>query len=1010
MANYLDDSYGTLGKNLITEQATNCPWTPDMSMAEPFGNVYTDICTNSQFQGFGGTCYYAGKTNVTTNPQWANAFGGLGCDGSSVTGKPCIIWDLNGEEFRISDPQGVMGTNPCDTGCDWDTTLPDGQGDLSFQSYECYGGAGSGSCVGKCDGVHGTNIFNLSQSCDSFCNAVVADQTIGCIDQLATNYGSGSGTGIGGIQYGLCISNGLPDPTACIGCDYDASCSLGPPNPCNSGTPSAGNDGCCTYLAGSCLDSRDVQNGSGGYIATNSKWAVGLAYPGGFASDCGQVGTATLQLDPIGVAPWYGFPQSSPVDLSCCSYPAANAGVIGCLNPSAINYNAAYMFDCSTVPVQYYDDAGASFTDPLGQTPDTNPNSFGDESCCGWVGGCTDPGACNYNPLATLLTSCNYTSCAGCTNPIATNYDASATIMCNDTGNSASDNYCCQTHVTGCPDSTAMNYEPTSTVGCTSAGASLIVDGYDFITDNTLGAYNTWPSWSTVTTSANSGFPNTIAYMDCATNTGDVMCDCCTYHVYGCTDSQANNYSGGANTDDGSCTYEGCPNILANNYWLNTITPTPLTYAGAGCTTNGTWTLNDDTALGFGGCCVFPMDGCTDDTACNYNQYATSDDGSCCTTTPCESCQEATAFNTDPNVPMACISDATLCVYQGCTDSGTVDIGGSNPSPFPNVAAYNYLLTYTIDGNGDDITDGLYSPATGWNSNCEYEGCKDTDATNYDSNNTGCDDGSSLDPADVDCCNYNVGCSDSTAANYTDSSGLTPAFLIDCNSSVPPHLQVAYGSNSLLTVSGENYVDTLADLSYDALDNNDCCEIITGCMDDDADNYNSSAGVAGPCEYLIGCTDSGYSNSITNGYGSSTSATPIACNANGTTTGSFGPYGDETGYLPGDASYTGTPDCCEMYGCTDQGLDPAAQTMPADYGNYVAGVGAINYDVTATIDNGSCNYIVYGCNDTSGGAINTEPYANYAILLELLEQEDVLIKISMMDLGDIIPMLVMPMW
>ena len=131
--------------------------------------------------------------------------------------------------------------------------------------------------------------------------------------------------------------------------------------------------------------------------------------------------------------------------------------------------------------------------------------------------------------------------------------------------------------------------------------------------------------------------------------------------------------------------------------------------------------------------------------------------------------------------------------------------------------------------------------------------------TNYDSNNTGCEDGSSLDPADVDCCNYNVGCSDPTAANYTDSSGLSPAYLIDCNSSVPPHLQVAYGSNSLLTVSGENYVDTINDLSYDARDNNDCCEIITGCMDDDADNYNSLAGVAGTCEYLIGCAINYYS-------------------------------------------------------------------------------------------------------------------------------------------------------
>jgi hypothetical protein len=521
-------------------------------------------------------------------------------------------------------------------------------------------------------------------------------------------------------------------------------------------------------------------------------------------------------------------------------------------------------------------------------------------------------------------------------------------------------------------------------MGCTSANQDLIVDGYDLVSDPTLhtgtfpisttlgptpDAYDTWPSWTNATTSTNSGFPNTVAYMDCATNGGDPMCDCCTYNVYGCTDNNANNYDAGANTDDGSCTYEGCPNATANNYWLNTITPTPLVYAGAGCTTNGTWTLGDDTPTQNGGCCTYPLAGCTDASACNYNQWATSDDGSCCTSNPCETCQEATAFNYDST---GCISTPGLCVYQGCTDSGTVDLGGSNPSPFPNVAAWNYLLTYTIDGNGDDILDQSYVPAAGWNSNCEYQGCADTDATNYSSNNTGCEDAGSLDPADVDCCNYNVGCSDSTANNYTDSSNLSPAFLIDCNGSVPPYLQVAFGSSTLLSVTGENYVDTINDLSFDANDNNDCCEIISGCTDDDADNYDATAGVDdGSCEYLIGCTDPGYSNSITTGYGSSTSATPIACNTNGTTTGVFGPYGNETGYLPGDTNYTGNPDCCEMFGCTDQGLDPGNQTMPGDYATYVSGVGAINYDNTATVDDGSCNYLIYGCNDNIGGAINT---------------------------------------
>ncbi|MCH2572443.1 MAG: hypothetical protein MK103_13840, partial [Planctomycetes bacterium] len=39
----------------------------------------------------------------------------------------------------------------------------------------------------------------------------------------------------------------------------------------------------------------------------------------------------------------------------------------------------------------------------------------------------------------------------------------------------------------------------------------------------------------------------------------------CVFYIYGCTDSGAANYNSEANTEDNSCEYPGCMNLLAEN-------------------------------------------------------------------------------------------------------------------------------------------------------------------------------------------------------------------------------------------------------------------------------------------------------------------------------------------------------------------------------------------------------------------------------------------------------------
>ena len=118
--------------------------------------------------------------------------------------------------------------------------------------------------------------------------------------------------------------------------------------------------------------------------------------------------------------------------------------------------------------------------------------------------------------------------------------------------------------------------------------------------------------------------------------------------------------------------------------------------------------------------------GCLDSLACNYNPFATFDDGSC-DYSLCAGCGLLTACNFDST---AFINDLTLCDFScyGCTDFG----------------ACNFSPNATIES-------GL----------CEYSscaGCLDTTACNFDVEAT----------LDADNCEYTscVGCTDSEASNY----------------------------------------------------------------------------------------------------------------------------------------------------------------------------------------------------------------------------------------------------
>lgn len=210
----------------------------------------------------------------------------------------------------------------------------------------------------------------------------------------------------------------------------------------------------------------------------------------------------------------------------------------------------------------------------------------------------------------------------------------------------------------------------------------------------------------------------------------------------GCTNPVACNFDPAAQCDDGTCILpDGCTDPAACNFDPAALCDDLSCLYGFGCT-NPIACNFDPIAQCDDGSCVLP-DGCTDPLACNYDPAAVCDDGSCSSTS---GCTDPTACNYDPaagcddgscDLPDGC-TNPTACNYDhlaSCDDgSCSFDTGCTNP------AACNYDPTAACD-DGSCLT--LY-------------GCTNNAACNYDPV-AQCDDGS---------CNLPDGCTNLSACNY----------------------------------------------------------------------------------------------------------------------------------------------------------------------------------------------------------------------------------------------------
>ena len=494
---------------------------------------------------------------------------------------------------------------------------------------------------------------------------------------------------------------------------------------------------------------------------------------------------------------------------------------------------------------------------------------------CGYISGCMDLGAINYNPDAIMEDgSCLY-PIFGCTDTTAINVNLEAT----DDDGSCYFDY----DILGCTDETALNYNLDATYNDETCEYPFsCADGYVLDCDGSEECHS--ESW------IGDGFADCEdqqwgADLTCYDNDGG-DCGDSFEELFGCTDPDASNYNPQAIEDDGSCEYpndcDGLSNLLINmtdsygdgwngaeisvNGQVFTIidgsqeTSTACADLTSECIevtcseglypSEVSWTISDTDGNELlsggapyqggigecGGVVVDPIFGCMDDSALNYNQDATEDDGSCEYT----GCPYPNYFEYNPNYT---IPDALLCItliVEGCTNDTA-----ENFNPEANLDDETCVILGCIFETADN-----YNPeANQEDGSCIYFGCINPTADNYDALANE-EDGSCIIYGCilVDFPNYN---SEATIDDFscdmssTDVFGcINPSYL-----EYDPIVNTDNGTCSILVVNG--CTDETA-LNYNADANTDdgsCIAIVNGCTDVSGCNYNSEANVDdGTCE------------------------------------------------------------------------------------------------------------------------------------------------------------------
>ena len=471
-----------------------------------------------------------------------------------------------------------------------------------------------------------------------------------------------------------------------------------------------------------------------------------------------------------------------------------------------------------------------------------------------FIEGCTNSQACNFNIEANIEAECFVPEgcdvCSGETN------DGSGFILTND---SDGDGVCDIDEIIGCTDDLACNYDATSTTdtdnslcifatGCDTCSGET--DGTGAIVDNDIDDDGVCSSDEII------GCTDDLACNYDATPTTDTDNSLCIFSV-GCEtcsgeqdgtgfiidndlddDGVCNNDETIGCTDELACNYDATPTTDSDNTLCNYSTDLDQCAICSGATDGSGYILNNDIDND-GVCNQDEVEGCISLSACNYNDLATDDDGSCIYAVPQYNCDGECIFDSD--------NDGICNLFEvlGCTDStyleydesateengscqtliveGCLDNSYLEYNPLANVDVSSLCITPVVLGCLDIFACNYYSEANTDDGSCTF-------AETYYNCNGDC-------LADIDgdniCDELEVyGCTDELACNY-DATSTTNTDNTLCNYSTE--------LDECATCSGET--DGTGTIVDNDLDDDGVCNIdeIIGCTDEIACNYDATS-------------------------------------------------------------------------------------------------------------------------------------------------------------------------
>lgn len=289
------------------------------------------------------------------------------------------------------------------------------------------------------------------------------DDIYGCMDNNATNYNQ-----LATIPEISPTDSGDP-------CTYPVSryrCDSGGCLECPPGT----SESVCPHLEDTCADSCGVTIfGCTDSLATN--------YDPNATSDDGSCVLPSISCDMCD----NGAPISNMFNADQCPegwIPSGSgnpcAGLMGCTDPSAQNYNASAQYDdggctymAQTQTINCFTECptpqSVQLTVPTGTTceqADYQENLVSNAPQCAQPQGCTSPGATNYDPSASVDDgSCTFPaiSCDSCGGGYPTSQMFNLPNCPSGTIPSGSGNPCAGQNVDGCIDPAANNYNSAAT-------------------------------------------------------------------------------------------------------------------------------------------------------------------------------------------------------------------------------------------------------------------------------------------------------------------------------------------------------------------------------------------------------------------------------------------------------------------------------------------------------------------------------------------------------------------